>query len=915
MVEDLRSASKYLRPLADSFWQWRDDGDVLSWRDGTTIAFRPEVAAVLSSLAPTGLPSLGAVALVLAACRDTWTASAEELGTLLSMHFYHREGDTRHDLVRDVSEGLARVRNLPRELRQPLPARGVLFELIFQGTRTVVPREHAADVLALLESRVPEEITTPAGEWAYAIDALVRDLKFLRIGLARVNAETLRLRLRTGLDELPIPVEEELPLAERVRALLKQLESDEELCGLARLAKQLMAAMTLPHALLDREDLPVGGVSDIVNRGPLDRLLLSELAHDDLTLAVRVALGEALYLRRESPPRTPPRQRALLLETGIRSWGVPRVFATAVAMALAATDDHHSEVVALRARGRVLEPVDLATREGLVTHLAALDCELHPGAALDAFQQHVAGESGAAEPVLITTDDVLDDHEFLNALAAAKLAPLLVTTVNRAGVMRLIGRTARGTKLIREAQLDLADLLREPKRTLSSLIDRDAAGGLPAIFAVRFPLLLPHSIDAARIRHLEGHGALALTKDRRVMLWSTPGRGAEQLADEIPRYGPLHWISRPAGESLVYAAVGEPKATLLHLLQIDLQNRSCQSLPVEACAESHYCVCAHGGVLFLVGRTHVDIINVVSGQLIAKQAIPQGVFWQRDRFFRQGVTGPWTALSFNGMAAVWEPMLDERAKRCPLLLTMFERAGVEGPIAVTARGDLYSTATGNLRKVNHGCQPTVRVLAISADGQRIVLGSVGGSKSDILARRWVVDVETLVVHERAGDPFALADPLPSVIRSQSLRTRINRICVDVQGVLILLTRKQQLALDFDPTSQRIVLRRADSFGSYNGKKLGFKPVTTGGPRGYNLSVATWDDGSQAFLDSRGLLHLKSSDSKIPEVSIVLCDGMLSGWCSDGRMWGDPFFFGDQPAYPASDVFESCIRPFGRRLVA
>ena len=160
----------------------------------------------------------------------------------------------------------------------------------------------------------------------------------------------------------------------------------------------------------------------------------------------------------------------------------------------------------------------------------------------------------------------------------------------------------------------------------------------------------------------------------------------------------------------------------------------------------------------------------------------------------------------------------------------------------------------------------------------------------------------------------LADPPSSIIRSQNLRTRLTHICVDVQGVLILLTRKQQLALDLDPRSQRIVLRRAEGFGSFNGKKLGFKPVTTGGPRGYHLSVATWDDGSQAFLDSRGLLHLKSSDPKIPEVSIVLCDGMVSGWCSDGRVWGDPFFFGDQRAYLASDVFESCIRPFGRRLV-
>ena len=42
-----------------------------------------------------------------------------------------------------------------------------------------------------------------------------------------------------------------------------------------------------------------------VKTGDFDRLLVSELAHDDLTLSVRIALNEALYLRREAPARDP----------------------------------------------------------------------------------------------------------------------------------------------------------------------------------------------------------------------------------------------------------------------------------------------------------------------------------------------------------------------------------------------------------------------------------------------------------------------------------------------------------------------------------------------------------------------------------------------------------------------------------
>ena len=100
-----------------------------------------------------------------------------------------------------------------------------------------------------------------------------------------------------------------------------------------RAARELLAALRLPRPLVVREDLPIGGVADLTNRGDLDRLLLSELAHDDLTLATRVALNEALYMRREPPLGEPPRTLWLLLDSGVRLWGWPRVFATAAALA------------------------------------------------------------------------------------------------------------------------------------------------------------------------------------------------------------------------------------------------------------------------------------------------------------------------------------------------------------------------------------------------------------------------------------------------------------------------------------------------------------------------------------------------------------------------------------------------------
>src|SRR5262249_15508877 len=118
-----------------------------------------------------------------------------------------------------------------------------------------------------------------------ALDDLIHDLSCLRFGLARLDFENLELKLQTGLERLPEPARVERPPVS-ARNLIASLLDDPQLGAVARLAQRLLAAVQMPRAVSDPDELNVGGISDISNRGPLDRLLLSELAHDDLTLAV-----------------------------------------------------------------------------------------------------------------------------------------------------------------------------------------------------------------------------------------------------------------------------------------------------------------------------------------------------------------------------------------------------------------------------------------------------------------------------------------------------------------------------------------------------------------------------------------------------------------------------------------------------
>ena len=84
-------------------------------------------------------------------------------------------------------------------------------------------------------------------------------------------------------------------------------------------------------------------------------------------------------------------------------------------------------------------------------------------------------------------------------------------------------------------------------------------------------------------------------------------------------------------------------------------------------------------------------------------------------------------------------------------------------------------------------------------------------------------------------------------------------------------------------------------------------------------IWSWPDGSVFFIDGRGLLHMRSSDPNLPEVSIVLTiSDAFSCWASDGKLAGNTKYI---PAgKPASDVisadnfYSRYIVPIIKRIV-
>ncbi len=911
MSDQINIARKYLLPPAESFWDWCDGGETIAWIDGKTITFRGELAQIIKHLAPGGLPPLGALLLLLAATRESWKLPPDDLSTIAGWLSNTESARENVNALYVVMEQLDKVHALESDLRSTPEAKSILAEIVFENITERTSAEDAAVIAQAVENRLGELLelpeARPTSATARGENWLLAVLYCLQRGLDGLTAERLRLRRETGLDSLPQPAELELPLAQRVRSLLTSLEHDDELCGLAKLAHDLMAAVSLPRAVIDHEELQVGGVSDITNRGTLDRLLLSELAHDDFALAGRVAMNEALYLRREAPPRTPPRQRAILLESGIRSWGVPRMFATAVAMALAATSDQRFDLSVYRARQGGIAPVDLTTREGLTDHLSALDPDLHPGAALDAFEKELA-DADAAEPLLVVSEDVFEDEEFQTALSRRKISDWHLATVNREGRFRLMEWTLRGTRLFRESVLNLDELCTEPRPGGPRLIDREWARDLPAIFSVEpFPLLLSHNAEPQLMWTVPGKGVLSVTKDRRLMLWTAKDRGAQQISDRIPR-GNLWWSTGDVWESTVQAVVGYREG--LSLLTIDLERFECkvQRLELDIGPTS---ICSHNEMLFAIYSDRVQLVSRYSGALVQTEKLPRFCRWMSGRYFRDDSMGEWFAVTFNGRTAHFERVLCERREGIPVILRLFDRHGIDGPVGLTNNFDLFYAATHKIEKIGYRRVHHNKVRRISPDGRYITIDSQSSTHGEP-STTVVIDLQKPTWRAfgyRANN--ALLWEFRDHVRPVNMRHRFTQIYVNQQGLLTLVSRKRQFYCIENMSGQIVLRRNTDAAIRRHG--LSFEEIKIRSDVGYRLSKATWSDGSAAFLDSRGLLHLKSSDKSLPEVSLTLLDGRLAGWCSRGQIFGNPYFIGNRHKASDLSVFKTAIRPFCERL--
>lgn len=879
-------ARRYFQPHDLGRWRWAEGGSVVVREHGWTIAFRAELVTILERLAPEGLPQFESILHLLDALREggDWVRALRAA--------YPGANEWMDNLIGVLDQ----LHALPPELRTTAHARAELAALAFERRHPVNRRWYGntfpGAIAALADPRFdpddrdpplpPVEPPRSAGDVIHSLDAL----HALWQGLADFDPVRFAHRLRTGLDlpVRPAPLPALADDAATTRGLIDD-ERDHLATMVTRLARDLGAATHLPRRHADPDPSATGGLADLGQRGPLERLLASELAHDDATLAARIATNEALYWQRETSVTRRGIRRVILVDIGLRMWGVPRAFAAAVALALATGADRGGSVIAGYARGTELEPVDLGTPDGLTRLLEAQEPDLDASAALAGFATLVH-DRDPTEAVLVTVAGTVADSAFAAALAQVELPSLFVCAVDRSGRLDITERTPAGTRRVRSAEMSLDGLFAEPPPARRRLIAGPSPTEGPEIQRFDpFPLYLPHRIEHGRAWYVgPDFGLLAVTRDRRLMHWRDPARGGQQLCDRLPPGEILAHEDAP-GEGPLRLIVGRgADLALLSVFRETLEVWQ-EPLPVpDGRLRAPHSWVMHAGRIYGIahGAAHVyDSDAHPVGSYVVSGSWDWGRIWRCDVDFH--------AMSFAG----GEFRLERLRFPVPGVVAVFERFGREGLVGVTAAGELVTqdgTKRSPLERAAHDSSALPVRARLADDGVRLSLYANDTCVHYDLSQ-WQSGV-TVPIYRGAITPDLDRWIARSHLRTP--RTRFKRIYINGDGSLALESRRGKwwsIALDDDNQRLEMQLHTGSTDWPPPHGVRPFEPWTPPFDSGLRWQVARWDCGTTAWVDSRGLLHLAGVRSTQAEVTIALGEGRVAAWASNGLACGPEYFTG------------------------
>lgn len=458
--------SNYYSSHSNYYWKWETEGApnkdgtyVLTVKHIGTLIYKEPLLKLLESLAPLGLPQIGSIVLILVAASErTKINDYNDLKFQLSasLEAYKFGGS----YIQNVLTIMDYVHNLPKDLRTG-DNLTYLLEVLFEKTHNKhgikrskqIITEHYKIGHAFYGQNTNEVIKSLYEKDTRALGLMVRRFKSMQD----------LIKALTHVPTLPVQkfeeVEELLPVAStfqhKENSLVESLQTHPETIEIGSLIKRIWSGLNIPMHHNAASSQPLGGVSDITNKGDVNRLLVSEFAYDKDTFLSRIANNEALYLERETANEENDNRRVFLIDCSIKNWGIPKILSFATALAIATHPKSSYEYTAYLI-GDKLHPVNFNDILELISGQQVLSAQLDPTVALEYFFKN--NYTCKDEVFLFTTAQTLESNNLQYAISQYTERLEYVITTNAIGHIDFYRLQNRSRKHLKQIQVPIQEI-------------------------------------------------------------------------------------------------------------------------------------------------------------------------------------------------------------------------------------------------------------------------------------------------------------------------------------------------------------------------------------------------------------------------------------------------------------------------
>jgi MoxR-vWA-beta-propeller ternary system domain bpX0/MoxR-vWA-beta-propeller ternary system domain bpX1/Ribosomal protein L7/L12 C-terminal domain len=479
------NTADYYQSFKNYFWIWEENAEVITIPDGSTIAFKDQINKLLNVLAEQGLPPFGSFLLTMIATNDTIDNSLELVYSKLENGIISTDKSNRETNVffGESFNFLKELRNIPKEFRVG-KRRQILIQTIFSNAHNRININTSKGLVsngkginfAIKKIQIQKELS---------LNIITKELRVLDL-LAR-QFPTVESIIE-AMGQLPEIENEFLPFLENSSVnengdIIEELITNHSTFEIGILIKSIWAGLSIPIFNSQSSEMPLGGVSDLSNKGNFDKLLISEFANDDIVLMSRIANNQALYLHREMPPVTDKTQRIILIDVSLSSWGTPKALAYAVYLAIVKHPKAFTNSEAF-AVGDTFESISHGSLGEIINGLQKVSIKLNAEQGLNEFILEKK-DNKQLEVFFITSETSLKDFSLKNVLAEFKTSLKYIITTNQSGEINFFRNKINSIKQIQTIKLPIEKLWNDKEKrslkTIKKVVEKEIKNQIPML--------------------------------------------------------------------------------------------------------------------------------------------------------------------------------------------------------------------------------------------------------------------------------------------------------------------------------------------------------------------------------------------------------------------------------------------------